>query len=254
MILFVRTIPFLIGTYTAVLLFSISVWPKFFLIMSGLVVTGIIYGIGTLSGFGKNLDGWWHVTITPALFVISTIAFMMFVESGLLLILIPIIAGLFTFFFAEHLFRFVHIPSLYQPYALEHTSLVLHVASMFFLSTAFYGLQTFLQTPTWLLAICFFVFSGLMVYETLWVSKVKDTKAVRVAAIGALIFTELFIVFSFLPTSFFVNAAASTLVFYVFLGIMRAFFLQRLSSVVLKRYTMIGVLLTLLLFVTARWV
>ncbi|HJN85473.1 MAG TPA: hypothetical protein QF873_04140 [Patescibacteria group bacterium] len=254
MLLVVRTIPFLLGVVTAGLLLLISVWPSLVLLLSILTVVGVIYGIGHLTGFGKDLEGWWHVAVTPVLFVISTIAFMLFVESQILILVLPIAAGAFTFFFAEHLFRFVHLPSLYQPYALEHTSLVLHVASMFFLSTAFYGLQTFLQIPVWLLAIFFFAFSAMMVYETLWVSKIKDTKAVRVAVIGGLMFTELFVVFSFLPTSFFVNAAASTLVFYVFLGIMRASFLQRLSKVVLKRYAMLGIFMLILLFVTARWV
>ncbi|NQV12177.1 hypothetical protein HQ524_02350 [Candidatus Uhrbacteria bacterium] len=254
MILVVRTIPFLIGISTAALLSMVSVWPNSILLLAILAVVAVVYGIGNLTGFGRDLEGWWHVAVTPALFVVSAVAFMLFVESSWLLIAIPIVTGVFTFFFAEHLFRFVHLPSLYQPYALEHTSLVLHVASMFFLSTAFYGLQTFLQTQSWLLAIFFFAFSGMMVYETLWVSKIRDSKAIRVAVIGGLMLTELFVVFSFLPTSFFVNAAASTLVFYVFLGIMRASFLQRLSKVVLKRYAIAGSVLLLLLFVTARWV
>lgn len=254
MIIVVRLIPFLIGISTAVLLWGASVWPDYILLISLFAVLAVIYGIGKLTGFGKDLDGWWHVAVTPVLFVISAVSFMLFVESPWLLLALPIATGVFTFFFSEHLFRFVHLPSLYQPYALEHTSLVLHVASMFFLSTAFYGLQTFLQTQIWLLAIFFFGFSGIMVYETLWVSKIRDSKAVRTAVIGGVMLTELFVVFSFLPTSFFVNAAASTLVFYVFLGIMRASFLQRLSKVMLKRYAVTGTVLLILLFITARWV
>ncbi len=254
MILILRTIPFLIGILTASLLLGIFKWPDFVLWLSILVVLVVVFGIGKIAEFGDSLEGWWHVAITPVLFVVSSIAFMLFVEADWLMIVLALVTAIFTFFFAEHLFKFIHLPSLYQPYALEHTSLVLHVASMFFLSTAFYGLQTFLRMPIWLLATVFLMFSGLMVYETLWVSKIRDAKAVRVALIGGLMFTELFVVLSFLPTSFYVNAAISTLVFYSFLGVMRASFLQRLSKDILKRYVILGLILIVALLATAKWI
>jgi len=256
MLIFLRLIPFLLGGVTGGVLYFLNSEPSRAPLMLFGLVALVIWGVGKISGFGKSLEGWWHVGVTLVLFLVSVVSFMFFLDlkSLVVLHLLAVATGLFVFFFTEHLFRFVHLPSTYQPYALEYTSLVLHIASMFFLSTAFYGLQTFLQIPIWFLSVLFLVFSGLLVYETLWVSKIRDSKALRVAVIGSLILTEMFIVFSMLPTSFYVNAAATALVFYMFLGMMRAELLQRLSKEVIRRYVILGFILLLILFVTARWI
>ena len=254
MILITRTVPFLIGVLTAVLLYALSLWPSAIPFLTLLAAFLVALGVGRLAGFGKDLEGWWHVAMTPVAFVVATALFLLFVEADILFMVIPVLAGLFLFFFSEHLFRFVHLPGLYQPYALEHTSLVLHAATMYFLATTFFGLQIFLQAPVWLLAIAFVFVSGALVYETLWVSKIRDTFALRAAGVLGLVLGEVFLVFALQPVSFFVSGAALAIIFYVLLGMVRASSLQKLSDTVLKRYLVTGAALLFIVLVSAQWV
>ncbi|PIR47347.1 hypothetical protein COV06_03945 [Candidatus Uhrbacteria bacterium CG10_big_fil_rev_8_21_14_0_10_50_16] len=254
MILITRMVPFVNGLIAAGLLYSLSYWPSAIPFLTLSVACLVAVGIGRLAGFGKDLEGWWHVAITPVAFVVSAALFMLFLEPTYLLLLIPMVVGLFVFFFSEHLFRFVHLPGLYQPYALENTSLVLHVSTMYFLTTTFFGLQMFLQTPIWLLVIAFLFVAGALVYETLWVSKIRDVFAIRAAGVLGLILGETFLVVALLPVSFFVGGAVVATIFYVLLGMVRASSLQKLSDTVLRRYLLTGVVLLLILLLTAQWV
>ncbi|MBI2476761.1 hypothetical protein HYV72_01170 [Candidatus Uhrbacteria bacterium] len=125
--------------------------------------------------------------VTPVLFVASAIGFMLFLETQWVLVTVSVAVAIFVAFYLEHVFRFVHAPGLYQPYALEHTSIVLHVASVYFFSTVFYGLNTFLHIPVWILAVLFFILSSVFVFETLWVSKIASNIAISRALLGGLL-------------------------------------------------------------------
>ncbi len=254
MILLRRTLPFLLGASGALLFWSTSVWTQAAAFLTLCAAAAVALCVGALSGYGRDLEGWWHVALTPVIFVVGCATFLLFMEAPWVSIALPVLAGIFLFFFGEHLFRFIHVPSLYQPYALEHTSLVLHIASIYFLSNTFFGLQTFLQTPVWLLAIFFLMLSAALIYETLWVSKIRDKTALYVALALGLIQTEFFVAFALLPTSFFVNAAVMAVLFYTVIGMMRASLLQKLSRGVLRRYLLLGVGLSLLLLLTAQWI
>lgn len=254
MILFKRTLPILTGCLTFLGLFLISWWQVHIWILLALTVLVVVLGLGMLAGWGADLERWGIIAITPVLFVVAAVAFMLFVQETWLLVVISAVTALFIALFLEHVFRFIFAPGLYQPYALEHTSIVLHIASVYFFTTMFYGLNTFLHVPIWLLALIFFVLAMAYVYETLWVSKIPSATCAHMALLGGWLLVQLFVAISFLPTSFFVNAALISVVFYVFLGVVRARLLQRLSDEVTRRYAFSGAALFALILVTAQWV
>lgn len=254
MIIFSRTIPFLVGLLVALGLVLLPGWSSGYAWIAIALIAALVFATGSLAGWGRDLERWGHVAITPLGFLVSLLLFLLFLELAWLMILVGLVSALFLFLYFEHLFRFIHLPGTYQPYALEHSSLVLHIASMYFLAVAFYGAQTFLQVPAWMLAVVFAVVSGLLVYETLWVGKLRDTHAVHVAMVGSVVLGEIFLVLSLLPTSFYVNAAAIALMFYMLLGLLRADLLKKLTTLVLRRYVLLGGVLLLVIFLTARWV
>ena len=254
MILFARTLPIIGGLTSLAALILLLIFPSNWLLFLLVGVFSIFYVTGSLAGWGGDLERWGHVVMTPAAFFISALTYLLLQESQIVMFVAAGLTALFLALFWEHVFRFVHLPGTYQPYSLEQTSLVLHFISVFFLAEVFYGLNTFLQVPIWLLTIVAAVVAGIFVYETLWMSKLRDKLSIRVAAIGALLFAELFWALSLLPTSFKVNAAVLAVLFYVFLGLVRASLLQRLTQEVLRRYVLIGGGLIFLLFVTAQWI
>lgn len=196
----------------------------------------------------------WVFLGTPTFFLLTSILFFLLLESELAEISLGIVTTLGVWLYAENLFSFYHLPSSYQAYALEYLSLVLYVASGFFLTSGAYGLQLGLQLPIWVPALAVFwtvLFATLGVF---WVSKIAQETSTRFAITGAILMTELYVVFATLPTGFLTNAAGFAIFLYLYLGLSRAHVLDKLSKVVLRRYMIIGVLLLLIVFGTTRWV
>ena len=87
-----------------------------------------------------------------------------------------------------------------------------------------------------------------------WVSKIESAVSTRFAVSGAIILTELYMALSQLPTSYIANAAAFTVMLYLFLGLSRAQVLEKLSKPVMQRYVFISIVLLIVIFGTARWI
>ena len=195
----------------------------------------------------------WALVGIPGVFLASGFGTFLFLEGGMQRTALAILVTFFSFLFAEQVFAYVHAPTRYQAYAIEHLSLVLNVLSVFFVGIAAFGSQIFLQPPLWLLIPCFAALVFFLCYATLWVSKVDHKPARTHASVGALLLTELFVVILFLPTGYYANAAFLAICLYVFLGLSRARFLQKLSPAVAWRYAGFGIGFFLLIAATAPW-
>jgi hypothetical protein len=249
-----RITPFLIGLVLASGFLGLMRLPAAYsFIVAGAVALLLAVLFARLAGFEPRKFRFWYFVGTPVLFFLSAFGLFLFLEQGSFKIALALIVSLMSFLFAEHLFNYVHLPAKYQAYSLEHVSLVLYVLTTFFAATVGFGTAMVIQAPLWLLAPLFFLVMLYVVYGMLWVSKVDPRKARAYAFGGAVITTELFTVLSFLPTGFYANAAALAVCVYVFLGISRAHFLDKLSRVVLRRYAFMGVLLLGVIAGTARW-
>lgn len=205
--------------------------------------------------FEFKRPAFWVFLGVPMFMVASAFFFFLFLESdGAKWILtgsVVLAVGLY----AENLFTFYHLPSAYQAYALEYLSLVIAIASAFFFTSGANGAHLFLHdlVPLWIPAVVVFVAVLFSTLAMFWVSKVGFETGRRYALAGALFMTELFVVLTFLPTSFVTNAAGFATFLYVYLGLMRAHVLERLTPKVVKRYALTGLLLFVVIFGTAQW-
>ena len=251
MILLRRTLPFLLGASGALLLWSMSVWTQAAAFLTLCAAAAVALCVGALSGYGRDLEGWWHVALTSVIFVVGCATFLLFMEAPWVSIALPVLAGIFLFFFGEHLFRFIHVPSLYQPYALEHTSLVLHIASIYFLKHLLRS-ANFSADARVVAGHFFLMLSAALIYERYGLAK-RDKMActwrLRSAHSNRILCC--------------LRASAHQLLcergcdggaVYTVIGMMRASLLQKLSRGVLRRYLLLGVGLSLLLLLTAQWI
>ncbi|KKR56118.1 hypothetical protein A2332_01120 [Candidatus Uhrbacteria bacterium RIFOXYB2_FULL_41_18] len=190
---------------------------------------------------------------TPLLFLISVFGFLLFLESSLFQWMLAGFSTLMLFFFVEHLFHYIHLPARYQAYTLEHLSLVIDILTVYFISSAGFGLRMFLHIPLWMIALVFTVCAFFVILNMLWVSKVETEMAKPYAIAGAILAMEIFVVISFLPTGFYVNAAILAIFFYLFLGLTRAHFLDALTHRLVRHYLLIASLLFFLVVGTAQW-
>ncbi len=259
MILLQRIVPFFTGLAAAagfgLLMLSSPGLPP--LIHPAIPVSASVLAVGLLIG---RLSGWqvrsfqfWNLVGVPLTFIASGFGLFLFLEQPVERLTLGIVVSLFVFFFAEHVFTYMYLPAAYPAYAIEHLSLVLNVLSIFFAGAAGFGTRLFLQAPLYVLAPGFFLLALFIVYGTLWVSKVESRAAFPYAFAGALLMTELFSVVSFLPTGLYTDAAVLTLCLYLFLGVTRAHFLDKLSRTVVRRYLFTGAALVAAVFGTAQW-
>lgn len=255
MILLHRITPFLIGIVTAlgfVAILKLGMQPVVVMAVTALLV-GALYV--RLVGFAPRTFQFWMLTGTPFLFLLSSFGLLLFLERSLAQAVLAVVVSLFVFFFAEHVFSYIHVPVNYEAYAIEHLSLVINVASVFFVSVAAFGTRVFLTSyaPLWLLSVLFFVVSLFVIFGTLWASKV-DVKQARVyAGCGALLVTEIFTAVTFLPTGFYTNAALIALTAYLFVGLTRAHFVESLSRTTVRRYALTAGLMLVAILGTAHW-
>lgn len=257
MILLHRITPFFIGLISAlgfVGLLSTSFNP--FAVL-GLVLLLVLLLLVRLVGFRPGQFSFWIFIGTPFMFLASSFLLELFFENRPEQIGLAVCTALLIFFFAEHLFNYLHLPSNYQAYSIEHLALALNVLTVFFISAAGFGLNILLQVQHFgllVMSVLFFLITLFVIYSTLWVSKVEGKKTKRYALAGAVLTTELFAVLTFLPTGFYTAAAILTLFFYLFLGLMRAHFLDQLSKTVLRRYLLISGVLLLVILIFSRWI
>lgn len=210
--------------------------------------------LARLLGWQVRTFQFWHLLGTPTLFLLAAFGNLFLLETPIVQIVLCALVTVLLFIFVEHVFSFIHLPTQYQPFTLEYLSQLLHVLSVFFLSTLGFGLLLFLQIKLWLLCILFFPFLFFIVYGTLWAGKVEARSASVYALSSAVLMTEFFAAISFLPTGFYTNAAFLALGVYVLLGLSRADALRKLSKEVVRRYVVLFIVLAGVIAATSRWV
>jgi len=238
-----------VGVAYVSLLFT-SFLPVVLMVGSVLIVTFLL---ARLLGWNVRTFEFWHLLSTPVLLLISGYGLFFFLEQFYAKSILGIVLLVLLALFSEHIFSYIHLPAIYQPFSIEHLGQLMNILTLFFLSVAGFGLRLFLQVPLWILGIAFFVLSLLVIYGTLWASKVEDQRARPYALVGALLITELFIAIAFLPSGLYTSAAFMALTSYVFLGLTRANALYRLTGTLLRRYVFIFILLTATIIFTAQW-
>lgn len=255
MILLHRITPFCIGLVTALGFVSLLVLRIHPFAAMGVVLVLVALLYARLVGFAPRSFQFWMLFGTPLLFLLTSFGLMLFLERPLAQLALAVFVSLFVFFFAEHVFSYVHVPVNYETYAIEHMSLVMNVASVFFVSVAAFGTRVFLTAfaPLWLLTALFFAVSLFVIFGTLWASKVDTRQARLYALCGALLVTEIFMTVTYLPTGFYTNAALIALTAYLFLGLTRAHFVEKLSPSIVRRYAVTSALLLAAILGTSQW-
>ncbi|RMD51156.1 hypothetical protein D6827_02745 [Candidatus Parcubacteria bacterium] len=254
MILLHRLTPFAI-TLTAVAGYILLIfYPSHLFVGLFMLLVAIPLLFARLLLWEIKRGSFWVFFGVPLFFILSSVFYFLFLESVNAELFLMFVVATGLWFYAENLFTFYHLPAMYQAYALEYLTLVIVIISGFLFSAASYASTLFLQLPIWLPAIIMFLIAFLLTTSVYWVSKITLSAGWKFATIGALVITQIYIALAMLPVSFMANAAVISILLYMFLGLSRARILRKLTKVVLKRYLVIGSILLIIIFSTARWV
>jgi len=253
MLVFLRTFPILIGLTIALGAMALFWFPAALFWVIGISLLVLFFLLSRLVDWKfKKLDTWALIGI-PFLLAVSSFSLLLFVEGQNMKIIIISLATFLVWLFAENLFTYLHLPKAYQVNALEYLAMVVNVLSVYFFTTALFAVRLFLSLPLWLVVPVFVVLIFVAIATTLWACKISKERLLPYALGGTGLATELFVVFTLLPSGFFPNATLLTLFFYLFLGIVRAQLLNKLNKAVIKRYFLAVVLITILTIWTSRW-
>lgn len=226
-------------------------WDMPLLLVPAWLVVALLFA--RLCGFSPRSFPFWYFVGTPGLFLLACDGFLLLLEGSGARLALSAVAVVPLLVFGELVFSYVHVPSTYPAYAIEHLSLALNALTAFFLSALMFGLSMLLQLPLWALSLAFALAMLFVGYGTLWASKVESGRAFVYALALSALSTELFAVATFLPTGYLTDAALVTVAAYVFLGLVRARFLDKLSGTVARRYAIAGIGLLCVVLGGARW-
>jgi hypothetical protein len=254
MLVLLRVIPFVIGLTVAGGVFVLLTFPHISIWVMLATLFLILVLLIRLVGWAPDQAHFWFLTGIPFSMLIAAFSLILFLEEDIQKGVLGIMTAFFLFFFCEHLFTYIHAPGAYQMHAIEHLTSVMSICTLFFLSASLYAFRLFLQPSLWISGLIFFFSAFFLLAASLWACKISTVRMTSYAFVGAFLLTEWFGSMTFLPSGFFPNAALVALLAYVFLGVSRAHFLQKLTPKVLTRYVLFASLLAAAVFGTARWV
>ncbi len=245
---------FLILPYIALLTAGLYGWwfldpTSVFWVLGGIVV-GYLLGAWWLDQTRRD---WWRFAVTPTLLALAALAFSLLIpgKGGALSVLV--VAGILQLLYWRYAYLYAARPGNYVPFSLERLGASLDFLTVYFLTAAGYGLKTFLDVPTWMLALAFALLISLLWSQWLWVGKINRAVGWRHAAVAAVVLTELFLLQYFSPLDFRLLAFPVASGYYVLVNLMSLKMAGSLDR--RKIYTLGAVLLVswLAVFLTARW-
>ncbi|MFA6522681.1 MAG: hypothetical protein WCT24_03770 [Patescibacteria group bacterium] len=222
-------------------------------VMAGVFVLAWLLLARLLKWELRSFSFWIFISV-PLFVLFSSFTLFLFLELFAVKVILGAITMVAAWLYTENLFTFYHLPRAYQAYSLEYLSVILYLLGCFLFASTAYGAQLFLSLPIWVPVIAIFWIVLFATIGVFWVSKVDPQTSTLYAVAGAIMLSEFYLVFGMLPTSFLTNAAALTVVLYLFFGLSRAHVLEKLTKTVLVRYLAISTVFLLVIFLTARWI
>lgn len=248
-----KSLPVILALAAGALLIAEVRYPVFVLSALPIWIGAYVLTFVVMSGREKRHASFWLLAVPPILVCAASVLFLLIVDNTavrwVFTIVPPIAIGLFGY--TQYLF--VHQPARYQPYALEYLSLTMNAMGFFLISTSFIGYVIFVSLPQWVMIVGIFGLSGLLIAETLWVSKVPSARQPTLILVGSLLLTQAASAVLLLPTSFLVGGALLTLLYYLVVGLFRAHALASCDRIVIQRYVGVSTLAVVLIFASARW-
>ncbi len=248
-----KTLPIVLALAAFVLLALEHQYPIAVLVALPVWIAVSIVSFFLIAAHEARHPSFWLLAMPTIITFAGAVLFLLIVDNVVVRWIFTILPPLAIALFGYTLYLFVHQPARYQTYALEYLSLVLNLCGFFLFGASFLGYVVFLSLPQWTMIVGLFGIGGLLLAETLWVSKVPSERQPLMVLLGSLLLAQAATAALLLPTSFLVGGALLALSYYVITGFMRAHALGSLDTVVVRRYALTSLLSLAVLLTTARW-
>lgn len=202
----------------------------------------------------SDKGGNWHdFIILPCLMSLAAISYSVLLSSGAL---IQILFGLYAvllYIYLRYAYYYLARPASYAAFSIENISSYGNFLIFFLISAAIFGLKSFLNAPVWILIAALLAVSGLITYQMIWANAVDIKKGAIFIFINSLILTELSWAAFFLPINHHVAGLSLAICYYILIGLVRHFLIEKLDVKKAKLYLGFGLSGLFIILITARW-
>lgn len=221
------------------LIFTLQRWVT---LVAVVVVTVVTLGVILVRLEEGGRFGLVH-SILPILATTGLVGFAFLLPTTPVLHLYILVAGLIFFFLLKHGAR--------EAYPIWNWTLSL---AIYFLNIAFIlGLRFHLYIPVLLVLLLVLVISSLMIVQALRRVTQTANELVLPTLTMALVLTEVAWVLQFLPSHYLVQAAVVAILYYVIFNLVSLSYTRKLKRHDIIEYIGVGVVASLLILVSTRW-
>lgn len=192
--------------------------------------------------------------IFPVLLLDSLVIFSFLSNEKLLVHGLYFLSVILIYLYLRFVYFYLVKPHLYTPSSIENISSYGNLLTVFWASSALYGLQSFLNIPVWQLAIVYLPALGLVVYQVFWASNVRGEKAIAFTFVDSLLLLEIVWVVSLLPFNYNISGFIIAVCYYMLVGLTRLQLSGKMEKKYIKMYLGYGLFCILLVLLTAQWI
>lgn len=248
-----RLLPLLTPLITLIFLEIFYKNPKLIYVVLVLINLSIFFTLRQFCKAGEIEKNWRDFYILPGLMSAAVVFYSILLSSKAVIQLLFALFIVLLYLYLRHAYYYLVRPIAYEPFSIENISSYGNFLTFFLFASAIYGLQSFLNTPVWILMLFMLLIVLLVIYQIVWANKINVKKAAYYILLTGLILIELFWSISFLPLNY--NAAGLILAicYYVIIGLLRHYLLDKLDKNKVKLYLAVGTISLVAILFTSRW-
>lgn len=203
------------------LLFLMPQW-FYYLLVTNVLITMLClwYLIGSKTG----LKDFFYFILTPLFIITSGFIFFVFLEIYIIGILIILIISYFIFIFYNKVFFEFYKKPLWQLKSFYHLVLYAQIISLWFFTTAIFGLIIFVNLDLYL-ALGLVIFFALLSFgQFCWISEISDNQLIKGNLVRLnlsylvflILFVEIAFILKLLPLTYYFKGFIFTVTYYLF--------------------------------------
>ncbi len=230
-------------------------WPKFFYVTLFLLNVALVLAVYFLVRREAGYR-WWNLWILPFLVLNSIVAYIILIPQDVwfnkfFIQALFVLAIGFNFSYFKNAYDSVFHPE--QPNNMLALSSNFSFLSWFFLLSAVYGLQLFLNLSYWILVVVLIVLSLVTTHQYLWVNNLRGKDNYIFVFLSAFIVAQLAWSIYFLPFDYNSLGMMMALIYYVFLNLIRLYLNHNWNRKNLKSLLVFSGVIMLLILLTLKW-
>lgn len=248
-----RFLPLITPVFSFILTEVFFFSPKMIYVSSVLIVLLFFFSTRQFVVASKKEERWLDYFILPALFTINLILFSTMLPSRLLVQFLLFSNLIFLYLYFRSIYYYLTEHSSYREHSMENFSSYANFLSVYFLASSIYGLQSFLNSPLWLLMILLLCEISFIVYQVLWANDIELKTGLFFIFLSSLVILEISWAISFLTLSYYILGLIVAVCYYILIGLTRFYLAGTLSRDQVKHYLIFGFSSILVVLLTARW-